>query len=71
MRTALRLGPANLALVSLYFAPVLAATRWRADVALSRTGERRAGGTLHFGRLFNFALDGLMATSSVLPASSS
>jgi hypothetical protein len=68
MRTALRLGPANLALVSLYFAPVFGCEAVRALMSPYRGLETaaQAAATLQFGKLFSFALDGLMATSSVL-----
>jgi hypothetical protein len=68
MRTALRLGSANLALVSLYSAPVFGCDAVRALMSPYRGLENaaQAAATLHFGKLFSFMLDGLMATSSVL-----
>src|SRR4051812_11815779 len=67
MRT-LRLGPANLALVSLYFAPVFGSDAVRVLMSPYRGFEDKAhaAAVVNIGRLFDFALDGLMRTSSVL-----
>jgi hypothetical protein len=62
------LGSANLALVSLYFAPVLGIEAVRALLSPNGGFEDRAhaAAAVYVGRLFDFGLDGLMRTASVL-----
>lgn len=68
MRLQPRLGSANLALVSLYFAPVWGIDAIRALMSPYGGFEDRvhAAAAIYFGRMFDFALDGLMRTASVL-----
>jgi hypothetical protein len=68
MRSRFRLGSTNLALISLYFAPV-----WAADALhalLSPYGgfddRAHADATIYVRQIFDFGLDGLMRTSNVL-----
>jgi hypothetical protein len=67
MRTP-RLGAANLALVSLYFAPVFGSDAVRALLSPYRGLEDRvqAAAAAYVGRLFDLGLDGLTRASSVL-----
>jgi hypothetical protein len=64
----LQLGSANLALVSLYFAPVWGVDAVRALLSPYGGFEDRAqaAAAVYVGRLFDFGLEGLMRTSSVL-----
>jgi hypothetical protein len=68
MRTGLRLGPTNLALISVYFAPVWATDALRALTSPYSGFEDRAhaGAAIYVRQIFDFGLDGLMRTSSVL-----
>ena len=68
MRSRFRLGPTNLALISLYFAPLWAADALRALLSPYSGFEDRAhaGVAIYVRQIFDLGLDGLMRTSSVL-----
>jgi hypothetical protein len=70
MRSYLKLGPANLALISLYFAPV-----WGRDAVLALISPYsgfedpvQAAAANYFRQMFDLGLDGLMRASNVLAA---
>jgi hypothetical protein len=70
MRSHLKLGPANLALISLYFAPFWGRDAVRALVSpyggLEDRTQTAAANT--FGQLFDLGLEGLMRVSNALAA---
>jgi hypothetical protein len=70
MRWIPRLGPANLALVAIYFMPVWGREAVRALRSPYNGFEDRAHAAVaaYFRDLFDFGLDGLMRTSNVLAA---
>jgi hypothetical protein len=70
MRSTLRLGAANAALVSLYFAPVWGAQAMRAMTSPFSGFEDRAHAVAagYFRALFDLNLDGLVRTANVLAA---
>jgi hypothetical protein len=70
MRSNLRLGAANAALVSLYFAPVWGAQAMRAMTSPFSGFEDRAHAVAaaYFRAMFDFGLDGLVRTANVLAA---
>jgi hypothetical protein len=70
MRWIPRLGPANLALVAIYFMPIWGREAVRALRSPYNGFEDRAHAAVaaYFRDLFDFGLDGLMRTSNVLAA---
>jgi len=70
MRSTLRLGAANAALVSLYFAPVWGSQAMRAMTSPFSGFEDRAHAVAagYFRALFDLDLDGLVRTANVLAA---
>jgi hypothetical protein len=68
MRFQSRLGPANFALLSLYFVPVWGADAMRALISpfSGLEDSAHAATALYIGRLFDLRLDGLMRTANVL-----
>ena len=70
MRSIPRLGPANLALVSIYFAPVWGRDAVRALISpFGGFEDRTQGAAANYVRqIFDLGLDGLMRASNVLAA---
>jgi hypothetical protein len=68
MRCQPRLGPSNLALLSLYFAPVWGIDAMRALMSpLCGLDDRaHAAAAIYVGQLFDLRLDGLMRTANAL-----